>query len=108
MCTYHCWKQHRVAFKRQTSKKCIKIRREFEIIFPATFFNQNQSEYYGRNQSVSTEGIYVDNVFLKQKFSNKNISSYQYSSIFHSFVSDSSSKYGATTSAHQKTVAMVT
>ena len=35
-------------------------------------FNQNQSEYYGRNQSESIEVIAVDHVFEKQNCSNNN------------------------------------
>ena len=64
-------------------------------------FNQTQPEYYGSNISESTEGIAVDNVFLK-KIVQTNIYSYQNCSIFHSFMSDGSSKYVATTSSHTK------
>ena len=69
--------------------------------FYCKVFNQTQPEYYGSNKSESTEGIAVDNVFLKQNCS-KNIHSYQNCSIFHSFMSDGSSKYGVTTSSHTK------
>ena len=64
-------------------------------------FNQNQPEYYGSNKPESTEGIAVDNVFLN-KIVQTNIYSYQNCSIFHSFMSDGSSKYGTTTSSHTK------
>ena len=64
-------------------------------------FKQTQPEYYSSNISESTEGIAVDNVFLN-KIVQTNIFSYQNCSIFHSFMSDGSSKYGATTSSHTK------
>ena len=84
------------------SKKYIKTGRDFAKIFTAMFFNHTQSEYYGNNQSAPNEGIAVNNVFLKQNCSKNSISSYQNCSIFHSFMSDGSSKYGATKSAHTK------
>ena len=70
-------------------------------------FNQNQPEYYGSNISESTEGIAVINVFLNN-IVQTNIYSYQNCSIFHSFMSYGSSKYGATTSSHTKNAAMIT
>ena len=66
MGTNHCKNQQLEAFERRRSKKCVKTRRDFTEIFPATFLNKTWSEYYGSNWSVYIENISVDYVLEKQ------------------------------------------
>ena len=79
-------------------KKDLKTKRYFAQIFNATFCNQNHSEYFGSNRSVSIKVISVDHVFNQKNRS----SSYEKHSIFYLYVSDDGSRDSATILAHIK------
>ena len=68
-----------------------------------SFTNQIQSEYYGRNISVSIEGITLEHF---SKLTNSGIKaptkSFPRHAVFYYFLSDNSRQYAATTIAHSK------
>ena len=68
-----------------------------------SFAHQIQSEYFGVNRSVSIEGISLEHFSALPKLGiNASIKSYPRHEVFHSFFSDDSKKYSATTTAHRK------
>ena len=67
-------------------------------MFTANNFNQNQTEYYGSNQSVSIEGISVDHFFKKHRIPDNSYSSNK--NFNFSFTSYHSTQCGANTVSH--------
>ena len=55
--TNHCGKMRHTAFKRRELFQYILCRRDYAERVVASFDNKIQSEYYGGNRSVTTEGI---------------------------------------------------
>ena len=101
--TNHCGELRRTAFKRRELFQYVLGRRDYAERVVASFANQIQSEYYGGNISVSIEGISLGHFSAAPK-SDINSSSLTCPrrAVFHSFLSDDSKQYAATTTAHSK------
>ena len=101
--TNHCGELRRTAFKRRELFQDVLCRRDYAERIVASFANQIQSEYYGGKISVSIEGIALENFTAAPK-SDINSSSLPCPrhAVFHSFSSDDSKQYAATTTAHSK------
>ena len=78
-------------------------RRDYEERVVASFANQIQSEYYGRNKSMSIEGIALEHFSAApQKYIKSSTLSRPRHAVFYSFLSDESKQDAATTTSHSK------
>ena len=78
-------------------------RRDYAERVVAIFANQIKSEYYGRNISVSIEGIVLEHFSAAPNSDIKSSTiSYQRHAVFNSFLSDDSKQDADTTTAHIK------
>ena len=69
----------------------------------ASFAHKIQSEYYGRNRSVSIEGVVLEHFSaLTQTEINSSTKLCPRHSVFHSFLSDDIKQDAATTNSHSK------
>ena len=101
--TNHCGELRRTAFKRRELFQDVLCRCDYAERVLASFSNQIKSEYYGRNRSVSIEGITLEH-FSAAQLSDIHSStlSRPRHAVFHSFLSDNSKQGAATTTAHSK------
>ena len=101
--TNNCGNTRREAFKRHSPKQCVLCRRDYAEILVASFANQIQSEYYGRNITVSIEGIALEH-FSAPTHTEIEVTPQVRTrhAVFHSFFSDASKQYSSTTTAHRK------
>ena len=101
--TNHCGEMRRTAFKRRELFQDVLCCRDYADRIVASFSNQIQSEYYGRNRYVSKEGIALEYFSAAPKADNNSSTiSCQRHAVFHSFLSDDSKQDANTTTAHSK------
>ena len=99
--TNHYGELRCTAFKRRELFQYFLCRRDYAERVVTRFSHQMKSEYYGENRSVSIEGITLENFSTLQKADiNSTTPSRQRHTVFHSFLSDDSKQYSATTTAH--------
>ena len=99
----HCVKLRRTAFKRHELFQDVLCRHDYAERLVASFANKIQSEYYGRNRSVSIEGIALEHSSAAPQIDiNSSTLSRPHHAVFHSFLSHDSKQDAATTTAHSK------
>ena len=85
--------------------KYVFCRHDYEEYVGASFAHQIQYEYYAGNRYVSIEGITLEHFSATyQKISSYSSHSRTLNAVFHSFISDNSKQYAATTAAHSKRI----
>ena len=103
MGTKHCVKERWEAFKCRRKYHDLLCCCGYDEIIVSSFAQQIEYEYYGGNRSVSIDGNSLENFSASTQY-NKEVPDKEVSrkSGFHSFFSNDSKKYSATTAAHSK------
>ena len=97
----HCGDSCQTAFKRRESFQYVLCRRDYSDRVVVSFSHQIQSEYYGGNTSVYTEGIALEYFSaLPQIEINSPTKPCPRHAVFHIFLSDDSKQYAATDTSH--------
>ena len=101
--TNHCGEMQHTAFKRSESFQDVLCRCDYADRLVARFDNPIQSEYYGRNRSVSIEDIVLEHFSTAPKVYIKSSTiSCQRHAVFHYYLSDDIKQDAANTTAHIK------